>query len=133
MAKILIVDDSDKIVNDLDHFFREQGFEILTAGDGEQGLDIVRNNPDIDLVITDMAMPKMDGLTMSEKIRNELQNSKVRILALTTTSDRHVKERRHAAGITVWGVKPFHGESAIDVIHHLLKMPEHSASRKTKQ
>ena len=58
-------------------------------------------------------MPNMDGLTMAEKIRSELNNSVVNIIMLTTENSPSMKERGKAAGIKGWIVKPFKGDAVL--------------------
>jgi two-component system chemotaxis response regulator CheY len=65
-------------------------------------------------------MPNMDGLTMAEKIRHELHNQEVKIIMLTTVSDKEMKQRAKAAGVMGWIVKPFRGENVLGSIKRLL-------------
>jgi len=71
--------------------------------------------------LSDVNMPNMDGLTMVEKIRNELGNSTVNIIMLTTESNPSMKERGKAAGVKGWIVKPFRGESVLTAIKKLIE------------
>jgi two-component system chemotaxis response regulator CheY len=81
--------------------------------DGKDGLDKLRADPAIKLVVSDVNMPNMDGLTMAEKIRGELRNTTVNIIMLTTENSPSMKERGKAAGIKGWIVKPFSGPAVI--------------------
>ena len=65
------------------------------------------------LVVCDVNMPNMDGLTMAEKVRSELRNSAVNIVMLTTENAPAMKERGKAAGIKGWIVKPFNGPAVL--------------------
>ena len=78
------------------------------------GLAKVKADPGIKLVISDVNMPNMDGLTMVEKIRGELGNSTVNVIMLTTESSPSMKERGKAAGIKGWIVKPFKGAAVLE-------------------
>ena len=116
----LIVDDSTGIRKEVEQFLTEQGYDVLTAEDGLQGFQKVESHPELQLMIVDVNMPDMDGLTMVEKIRNELQNDQILALMLTTESQPHLKRRAKAAGVKGWLVKPFNGPGTLAVIKSLL-------------
>jgi two-component system chemotaxis response regulator CheY len=113
MAQVLVVDDSSTVRNDVCEFLKQNGLTVVGAVDGKDGLDKLRADSGIKLVISDVNMPNMDGLTMAEKIRGELRNSTVNIIMLTTENSPSMKERGKAAGIKGWIVKPFNGAAAI--------------------
>ena len=81
--------------------------------DGRDGLAKLKADPRVKLVVSDVNMPNMDGLTMAEKIRSELGNASVNIIMLTTENTPIMKERGKAAGIKGWIVKPFRGEAVL--------------------
>ena len=83
MAHILLVDDSGVSRDVVAQYLTRNGFEVATATDGRDGLKRLREDPGIRLVVSDMNMPVMDGLTMAEKVRCELGNQDVRIVMLT--------------------------------------------------
>ncbi len=120
MAQILVVDDSAAVRNEVGGFLKDNGFSVETAIDGKDGLDKLKADSAIKLVLTDVNMPNMDGLTMSEKIRGELGNTKVHILVLTTENDPTMKQRGKAAGVKGWIVKPFNGAAALGAIKTLV-------------
>ena len=113
MAKILIVDDSSTVRDEVAGFLKNAGLDVATAVDGKDGLAKLKADPGIKLVVSDVNMPNMDGLTMVEKIRGELGNSSVNIIMLTTENTPIMKERGKAAGIKGWIVKPFKGDAVI--------------------
>ena len=80
---------------------------------------LFRSSPGIKLVISDVNMPNMDGLTMVEKIRGELGNSTVNVIMLTTESSPSMKERGKAAGVKGWIVKPFKGDAVLETFRKL--------------
>lgn len=120
MAQILVVDDSATVRNEVSSFLQQQGLQIATAVDGKDGLDKLKMDSAIKLVISDVNMPNMDGLTMVEKLRNELGNKTVNVIMLTTESDPRMKERGKAAGVKGWIVKPFNGNAVIGGIKKLV-------------
>ncbi len=120
MAQILVVDDSGTVRNEVSDFLKANGLTVTPAVDGKDGLDKLKSDPGIKLVISDVNMPNMDGITMSEKIRSELNNNAVNIIILTTENNPAMKERGKAAGIKGWIVKPFNGEAVISTLKKLV-------------
>lgn len=119
MAKILVVDDSSTVRDEVAGFLKTNGLDVAVAVDGKDGLAKMKADPGIRLVVSDVNMPNMDGLTMVEKIRGELGNSTVNIVMLTTESSPSMKERGKAAGIKGWIVKPFKGAAVLDTFKKL--------------
>lgn len=113
MAQVLVVDDSSTMREIVSSFLVRNGFEVATANDGRDGLDQLGRDPGIRLVLSDINMPNMDGLTMAEKIRNELGNKDVRIVMLTTEDNAAMRARGRSIGVTGWIVKPFRGEAVL--------------------
>jgi two-component system chemotaxis response regulator CheY len=119
MAKILVVDDSSTVRDEVAGFLKKSELDVATAVDGKDGLAKIKSDLGIKLVLCDINMPNMDGLTMVEKVRGELGNSTVNIIMLTTESSPSMKERGKAAGIKGWIVKPFKGEAVLETIRKL--------------
>ena len=119
MAKILVVDDSSTVRDEVAGFLKNGGLDVATAVDGKDGLAKLKADAGIKLVVTDVNMPNMDGLTMAEKIRSELKNASVNIIMLTTESSPSMKERGKAAGIKGWIVKPFNGPAVLETFRKL--------------
>jgi two-component system, chemotaxis family, chemotaxis protein CheY len=113
MAKVLVVDDSSTVRDEVAGFLKSSGLDVATAVDGKDGLAKLRADAGIRLVVSDVNMPNMDGLTMVEKIRSELSNQTVNVIMLTTESSPAMKERGKAAGVKGWIVKPFKGDAVI--------------------
>lgn len=119
MVKVLVVDDSATMREIVGSFLGNNGFEVITATDGRDGLAQMRGDATVQLVISDINMPHMDGLTMAEKIRSELGNQQVRIVMLTTEDNQAMRERGRAAGVNGWIVKPFRGERVLGPLKKL--------------
>ena len=113
MAHVLIVDDSSVSRDFVAGYLSRNGFEVATASDGREGLAQLRDDPSIRLVVSDVNMPNMDGITMAEKMRQELGNKQVRIVMLTTENNTKLRERGKAVGVNGWIVKPFRGEQVL--------------------
>jgi two-component system chemotaxis response regulator CheY len=120
MTKILVVDDSSTVRDEVAGFLKKNGLAVDTAVDGKDGLAKLKANPGIKLVISDVNMPNMDGLTMVEKLRGELGNKTVNVIMLTTESSPAMKERGKAAGVKGWIVKPFKGPAVLETFRKLV-------------
>jgi two-component system chemotaxis response regulator CheY len=119
MSKILVVDDSSTVRDEVAGFLKKNGLAVDTAVDGKDGLAKIKANPGLKLVISDVNMPNMDGLTMVEKVRGELGNKTVNVIMLTTESSPAMKDRGKAAGVKGWIVKPFKGEAVLETFKKL--------------
>jgi len=120
MAQVLVVDDSSTVRNEVCDFLKANSLSVTAAVDGKDGLDKLKADNGIKLVISDVNMPNMDGLTMAEKIRSELKNTAVNIIMLTTENSPAMKDRGKAAGIKGWIVKPFNGTAVIASVKKLV-------------
>ena len=116
--RILAVDDSRTMRNLLDAALTRAGFEVDLAEDGEDGLRHYESfGPDV--VITDVNMPRLDGLGFIEALRRLHVDRLVPILVLTTESAPELKARARAAGTTGWIVKPFDEEKLVWAIERV--------------
>lgn len=120
MAQILVVDDSSTVRNEVGDFLKKNGLDVAYAVDGRDGLTKLKADPAIKLIVCDVNMPNMDGLTMAEKVRGELGNAAVNIVMLTTENSPAMKERGKAAGIKGWIVKPFNGDAVLGSLKKLV-------------
>jgi two-component system chemotaxis response regulator CheY len=120
MAQILVVDDSSTVRTEVGEFLKKNGLDVVLAVDGRDGLAKLKGDSGIRLVVSDVNMPNMDGLTMVEKIRSELGNSSVNVIMLTTENSPLMKERGKAAGIKGWIVKPFKGDAVLATFKKLV-------------
>ena len=120
MAQILIVDDSSTVRNEVGDFLTKSGITVSLEVDGRDGLAKLKSDPSIKIVVCDVNMPNMDGLTMAEKVRGELHNQTVIIIMLTTENSPAMKERGKAAGIKGWIVKPFKGDAVLATFKKLV-------------
>lgn len=120
MKKVLLVDDSGTIVMSLSDVLRRQGFEVKTAGDGTEGLSTVTGGFKPDLVITDLHMPKMDGIELIKALRTQGGLRFTPILVLTTESQQAKRDEAKKAGATGWLVKPVTAEKLTQVVKQVL-------------
>lgn len=117
--RVLTVDDSRTILAMLQHTLTGAGFEVLQAADGQQGLDVL-NLEEVDLVITDINMPVMDGIEFIKNVRATGRHQSLPILILTTETSQEKRDQGRAAGGTGWIVKPFDPEKLISVIKRVV-------------
>nr|WP_184000906.1 response regulator [Stakelama sediminis] len=108
-TRILTVDDSASMRALLRHALTEQGFAVEQADDGVSALEWLEGN-DVDVVITDINMPRLDGFGLIERLRAGGRHRDRPILVLTTESSDEKKARARSAGATGWIVKPFDAE-----------------------
>ncbi|MEZ5996437.1 MAG: response regulator [Hyphomonadaceae bacterium] len=115
---ILAIDDSLTIRELVNFVLSNAGFNVVLAEDGLEGLDALgRCAPDV--IITDVNMPRLDGLSFIERARTETQAKATPILVLTTESGAEQKARAKAAGATGWIVKPFNPAQLIEAVRRV--------------
>lgn len=117
-TRILTVDDSASMRALLYHALTASGFEVEQADDGLAALEWLAMN-EVDLVITDINMPRLDGFGLIEKLRSGTRHRDRPILVLTTESSREKKDRARAAGATGWIVKPFDPEKLVATVRRV--------------
>lgn len=107
MAKtILIVDDSESIREVVNFTLENAGYNVLVGDDGTTAMEFI-DGREIDLIITDLHMPQMNGIELIKKVRAHENYKRVPILFLTTESQKERKMEAKAAGATGWIIKPF--------------------------
>jgi len=119
MKKILIVDDSSVVRMSLSFVLKDNGFQVVEAVDGLDGVGKASAEP-FDLIITDVNMPNMNGIQLIEKVRGGSSNKFVPILVLTTESGQDMLEEGKKAGATGWIVKPFTNEKLLATIKKVI-------------
>jgi two-component system chemotaxis response regulator CheY len=118
--RILTIDDSKTIRDMLKLTLLDAGFEVLQAVDGQDGVDVFGKEP-VDLVITDINMPKMDGYEVIRHIRGRSEHKSTPILVLTTESELEKRNIAREAGATGWMVKPFDPEQMVATINKVVR------------
>jgi two-component system chemotaxis response regulator CheY len=116
--RVLTIDDSRTILAMLHHTLSNAGFEVLQAEDGQKGLEVLKAEK-VDVVITDINMPVMDGIEFVRQVRATGQYNALPILFLTVETRQDKRDEGRAAGGTGWIVKPFDPEKLISVIHRV--------------
>ncbi|MBS0252996.1 MAG: response regulator [Proteobacteria bacterium] len=118
-ASILTVDDSSSIRVAIKVALTGAGYQVSEAVDGADGIKKA-NAGKFDLIITDLNMPVMDGLTMIEELRKIPAHCGVPIIFLTTESDAALKQRAKSAGATGWLTKPFQADNLLKIVKKVL-------------
>jgi two-component system chemotaxis response regulator CheY len=113
--RILTIDDSKTMRDMLMLTLSNNGFEVLQAVDGLDGLDVLGRET-VDVVITDINMPKLDGYGVIQHMRERAEYDDLPILVLTTESDNEKKERARKLGATGFIIKPFNPTGLVDVL-----------------
>lgn len=117
--KILVVDDSPIMRQMVSFTLREASFEVQEAANGKEALEKLEKHS-FDLVLTDLNMPVMDGITLIQHARKLSSSRYIPILMLTTESQTEQKMKGKAAGATGWIVKPFDPPKLLTVIAKVL-------------
>lgn len=112
----LIVDDSVSMLQLLGFTLKQAGFQVLEGRHGQDALTHLQGTARVDVVITDLNMPVMDGLTLIRAVRQLPQHRFTPVLMLTTESQDEKKQQAKAAGATGWLVKPFNPEQLLKVV-----------------
>lgn len=116
---ILTVDDSSTMRQMITFTLKGADFQVLEAGDGVEALEVAHGKK-LSLVITDVNMPRMDGITLVQRLRALPEFKFTPILVLTTESDASMKQKGKDAGATGWIVKPFSPEKLLDVVNKVI-------------
>ena len=120
MQKIMIVDDSPSMRRLLSTFLEQAGYSVSSAVDGVDALEVVSSD-EFDLIITDINMPNMDGLTLVAELRKLEPTRLTPILILTTEMDMSKKKAAKESGATGWLNKPFDEERTLAAIQRVLE------------
>ena len=116
---ILTVDDSSTMRQMISFTLKGADFEVVEAGDGVEALEVAKGKK-LALIITDVNMPRMDGITLVKELRALPEFKFTPILVLTTESDASMKMKGKEAGATGWIVKPFSPEKLMDVVNKVI-------------
>ncbi len=114
-ASILAVDDSASMRQMVSFTLKGAGYDVVEAADGVEALNIAKTRP-VNLVITDVNMPNMDGISLIRELRNLPAYKFTPLLMLTTESSAEKKQQGKAAGATGWIVKPFNPEQLLKTV-----------------
>ena len=121
MAKtILIVDDSSSLRTVVKIALNRAGYEVIEAIDGVQGLAALEKAAKVHLIVSDVNMPNMDGITFVTKVKQHPRHKFVPVIMLTTEGQDDKKQQGRAAGAKAWIVKPFNPPQLLDAVSKLI-------------
>ena len=120
MQSILAVDDSPSMRKMVSFTLTGAGYNVVEAVDGQDALEKAESH-NIDLVLADQNMPRLDGIGLTRRLREHPKFKSIPILTLTTESSDQMKQAGRAAGATGWLVKPFDPNRLIEVIQKVIR------------
>lgn len=118
--KIVIVDDSVTVRQMTKFTLHDAGYDVVEAVDGQDAFTKLQNESGVDLIITDLNMPNMNGIELISNTRSLREYIGTPIIMLTSESDDTIKNEGKKAGATGWIVKPFKPEQLISVVKRVL-------------
>ncbi|MDQ7830821.1 MAG: response regulator [Desulfovibrionaceae bacterium] len=116
---IMTVDDSASVRQMVGFTLKKEGYSVIEASDGKDALGKLRGT--VNMVITDLNMPNMDGIELIKNIRSQAAYKFIPIVMLTTESQATKKQEGKSAGATGWIVKPFTPEQLLAVVKKVLR------------
>lgn len=122
--KCLVVDDSMTVRRHVVQLLEHQYIQALQAENGQQAIELIEQNPDITLVLTDHDMPVKDGITMIRELRQKLDKNQLAILGISGSDDHTMTARFLKAGANDFLYKPFNQEEFFCRVHQILDMKE---------
>lgn len=115
----MIVDDSKSLREVTSIALKGAGYDVLEACDGTDALAKL-DGKKINLIISDVNMPKMDGITLVNEVKKLTDYKFVPIIMMTTVTDAEVKDSGRKAGVKAWIVKPFQPDKMLDAVSKLV-------------
>ncbi|HEY8945907.1 MAG TPA: ATP-binding protein, partial [Polyangiaceae bacterium] len=116
-VKVLLVDDDTRNIFAIRTVLESRGIEVLRATNGKIALDLLKANPDVDVVLMDTMMPEMDGLTATREIRHDPRLARLPIISLTAKAMKGDREKALQAGASDYVAKPVDSQQLLAVIH----------------
>lgn len=121
MAKtILIVDDSSSLRTVVKIALVRAGYDVLEAGDGKEALAKLESASKVHLIVSDVNMPNMDGITFVTQLKQQARHKFTPVIMLTTEGQDEKKQQGKAAGAKAWIVKPFNPPQLLDAVSKLI-------------
>ncbi len=121
MAKtILIVDDSSSLRTVVKMSLVRAGYDVIEAGDGNEGLSQLDKAGKVHLIVSDVNMPNMDGISFVTEVKKHARHRFTPVVMLTTEGQDAKKEQGRAAGAKAWITKPFNPPQLLDAVSKLV-------------
>jgi len=112
--RILVVDDEKELVKAMQVRLESAGYEVFTAYDGEEALNIVKKKPD--LILLDVMIPKLDGFGVSEHLKTHKETAFIPVVMLTAKSDTETMFKAEKFKVKDYIIKPFDSKELLDLI-----------------
>lgn len=110
MKKVLVIDDSETIRQQVASALERTEFAVVEAADGVEGLALATEEDDLVLVLLDVNMPRLNGIDMLERLNLDAKTRHIPVMMLTTEVERSLMERAKKAGAKAWLIKPIKPE-----------------------
>lgn len=120
--KVLVVDDSQTVRINLKKIFSTGKFVVLEASNGLEALKVLEDNKNIQLVVSDLNMPEMDGMTFIKETRLNHKTKDIPILIHTTETSQDLKKEAKELGVTAWIPKPIRKDALNAIIKRMLNL-----------
>lgn len=117
--KILAVDDSNSVRKMVEFALKSRGYNVTTASDGQDALELLEKNQ-YDLVVLDINMPNLDGISVLKTVREHPDRGSLPVLMLTTEGQESDRDRALTLGATDYMVKPFKPTELLERVEKLL-------------
>ena len=117
--KILVVDDEPNIVRSLAYILKKEGYDVSTAGDGEQAMDMVRNSKP-HLMILDVMMPRKNGYDVCDEVKSDPDLQDIQVMMLTANGLEGDREIGLSKGADEYFTKPFSPKLVLNKVKELL-------------
>ena len=119
MKKVLVVDDSETVRQQLGDALSQAGLDVVEARDGIDGLERVAEHPDLSILVLDVNMPRLNGLDMLDRLKENPKTAALPVLILTTEAQSSMVTRAKKAGAKAWLIKPVKMDMFVDVVRKL--------------
>jgi two-component system chemotaxis response regulator CheY len=121
MKRVLTVDDASTMRKMISLTLKTAGYEVVEATDGPEALDLI-SKLDVDLMIFDVNMPKMNGIELVRRVRSNSRYSRTPIIMLTTETEQRMRTEAKTAGATGWINKPFKQDHLVGAVSKVFSM-----------
>jgi len=121
--KVLIIEDSEDFRSKMRSLLEILDYEVIEASDGLEGIEAIKNESDIGLIISDLHMPNLDGLSMCKKILSDNIENEAPILMVTTEASPKLKKEGTDAGVYKWILKPVSDKKFLTMVEKIVSRP----------